>query len=478
MNETGANLKSAAKVSIIAMAVLLAGAFYFFKERILFIDAAHICFRLLNYKTFVIEEHRYGSFITQMVPLIGLRLHVSLKAILIAYSVSFNLFYFIVAILLVYRYRQYGMAILMALYYTLFVSDAYFWTNNEVHQGTAWMFLFLAVAFYNAGKHRPLFLQLLAFILLAVLAVFTHPLVMISVLFLWGYLYINKEQWPFGRLETVGFSLLLLVIAGLKFYVSQSPGYDSGKMEQAIHMNLDSIWQALKSPMTKKFFHDCIYNYWLVILITIAGIGTLSLQRKWLLLCWTLLAALSFYILMGLTYGYSLYDRHTQFYMESEWMSLSIILAAPFVFNLLPSLKQQSATWLLFFIFIVRFIYIGKSAPLFTERISFVEQGLQQMRKKGLTKVVLVKENSEIEDKLLMDWGLPDESLMTSVIDGDRPALTYTQLPADQLTKGVPKDAQTMIACFQLVKEKLNTSYFPIDTSRPYVIMSYETFYK
>jgi len=477
MNETGSNLRSAAKVSITAMAVLLAGAFYFFKERMLFIDAAHICFRLLNNKTFNIEEHRYGSFITQMVPLIGLKLHLSLRAILLAYSVSFNLFYFIIILFLVYRYRQYGMAILMAFYYTLFVSDAYFWTNNEVHQGVAWMFLFFAVSFHKAANHQGKVSQFFIFLILAALAIFTHPLIMISTFFLWGYLYINKEQWPYNNAQTILYSLLLIIIVIVKLYTSNGASYDGNKLQQTMHIDLHSIKNAMQNPMLQTFLHYCLYNYWLAILVAIAGLATLVKQGKWLLLIWTVLAAAAFILLMSLTY-IGAYDRHVQFYMESEWMTLSIIMATPFVFNFLPLLRPNKAVWLLFSIFLVRFIYISMAAPAFTERVSFVEQGLQQMRKRGLTKVVLVKENSEIEDKLLMDWGLPDESLMASVMDGDRPALTYTQMPADQLAKGVPKDTKTMIASFQLISDGLNTTYFPIDTLRPYTILSYENFYK
>jgi len=479
MNAQQIQLKQAAKIAVIAMLLLLLGAFRFYKERMLFIDAAHICFRLLNYKTFVIEEHRYGSFITQLVPLIGQKLHLSLKAILIAYSASFNLFYLAIVCLLLFRYKQYSLAVLMALYYVLFVSDAYYWTNNEVHQGTAWMFLFFAVAFRNAEKQPAVLLQVLSFIILAALAIFTHPLVMISIIFLWGYFFINKEQWPYSRSSSVLFSALLVMIVLLKYFVSRvSHGYDSGKIDLATQLNPTGIWHALKAPMTKTFFHDCIYNYWLILLIFLTGIVILIKERKWPLLLWTLLFTIGFYTLMALTYGNSLYDRHTLFYMESEWMSFSLILAAPFVFNFLPCLQARNAAWLLAFIFIVRFTYILEAAPVFTARIAFIERGLQQMRKKGLTKLVLIKENNSLDDKLLMAWGLPDESLMASVMDGDRPARTFTEMPPEQLAKGVPKDHKTMIASFQLVNEKLNRKYFPIDTTGAYQIMTWETFNK
>src|SRR5690242_15572307 len=92
--------------------LLLVGAAYFSLERILFSDASFILFRLINLHGLQIQEHRYGSAITQGIPLLASRLHMPLKAIVFLYSVSFNLFYLVVAALLLYRFKQTGLAVL------------------------------------------------------------------------------------------------------------------------------------------------------------------------------------------------------------------------------------------------------------------------------------------------------------------------------------------------------------------------------
>ena len=142
-------LKKAAGIALAALAILLTGAIVFFKERVLFADAAYILFNILNYHSFAIQEHRYGSFITQVVPFLGQKLHLPVKFLIIGYGVSFNLFYFTVAAVLVYRYRQYRLAILMAFYYFLLVSQSYFWINNEIQQAVAWMFLLFGATIYT-----------------------------------------------------------------------------------------------------------------------------------------------------------------------------------------------------------------------------------------------------------------------------------------------------------------------------------------
>lgn len=106
--------------------VLLLGAGWFSLERILFSDASYILFRVINLDRLQIQEHRYGSFITQGVPLLAARLHLPLKFIVVLYSLSFNLFYLAVALLLSYGFREFGLSVLMSFYYLLFVSDTYF----------------------------------------------------------------------------------------------------------------------------------------------------------------------------------------------------------------------------------------------------------------------------------------------------------------------------------------------------------------
>src|SRR6185436_11625598 len=102
-------------------------------------------FRIINLGELQPQEYRFGSFITQIFPLLGSKLHLPLSWIVVLYSASFNLFYLAVAAILVLKIKEYALAILMSFYYVLFVSDSYFWISNEVHQGIAWMFLFFGV---------------------------------------------------------------------------------------------------------------------------------------------------------------------------------------------------------------------------------------------------------------------------------------------------------------------------------------------
>src|SRR5436305_13132006 len=92
-----AQLRIPALVSLAAMCLLWVGSIIYYKERMLFADDAYISFNIANYREIGIQEGRYGSFITQLGPYCAQALHLSLRSVLVVYSMTFNLFYLSVA---------------------------------------------------------------------------------------------------------------------------------------------------------------------------------------------------------------------------------------------------------------------------------------------------------------------------------------------------------------------------------------------
>jgi hypothetical protein len=471
MSQPASSLKNAAKIAIYAVFVLLVGSVFFYKERLLFLDSACAVFQRINFNLEKTDQ-RYGVFITQLIIFFGAKLHLSLKAILILYSASFNIFYLIVLFFLVYKFEEYSMAILMAMYYFLFVSDSWYWPHNEVHQGVAWMFLFFAITFAMAKKQSRWFIHIPVFIVLSLLSVITHPLVMISTIALWLFFWIDRSSWHYSKKETVLYSCLLVGVIAFKYYLSNKMGYDSWKMRNAKHMSFVDMVDAFKCLFADTFWHDCLINYWWSLIIFMMGIVMCIKEKRYFILLWTIMFSVGFFIIVCRTFGPNAYDYHGRFYLESELGILSLFIAAPFVFYFLPKLTNIKASVLLTAIFITRIVYIMMAFPLFHKRIEFIEAGLQEMREKGLTKVIL-KKDKQIEDKALMDWGLPYESILASKLNGDKPQLTFLALSDNEIERNARPDNKTMINDWGF-EDLSNKFYFQIDTSRPYEALTYD----
>jgi len=450
-------------------AILLLGAIVFYLERILFLDASFILFRIVNMDMLQIQEYRYGSFITQGVPWIAAKLHLPLNVIVLLYSISFNLFYFIVAGLLVFKFRETALGILMAFYYTLFVSDTYFWTNNEVHQGIAWMFLFFGTMLMLGKKKISTWSVLPIFCILSFLAIFTHPLVAFPCWFLW-FFFGSRKDWPYGRIWSVAFTIILIVITYKKFTLSTDNAvsfYDSEKLKEATDISFRKVIDTFTSPMAKEVIKRSLWNYWIIPLLFVAGaISAFRLKKYWHLML-TAGFCLAYFVVVCITF-----NTFLPFYTESEWMPVTIIATALFVYYTFPALKPKLAVTLLAGIFLIRLGYISFSAQKFVDRKNWNMATLQKMREQGITKGI-VYENEENTKTLLMNWGSPTESMIASALAGDKPQLTFVVGTPENISQRMSEHPDRMISCFDIMAHAyLNKRYFNFDSTSTYQVVS------
>jgi hypothetical protein len=226
------------------------------------------------------------------------------------------------------------------------------------------------------------------------------------------------------------------------------------------------------------FAGRCLTNYWLGVIVFILGIASLFREQQKALALWSILSVLGYIIIMGLTYG-NLDKNVRLFHIESEWQSIGIIFATPFVLSFLPKVKFSLAPWIIAGIFLIRLLYIGSSLPDFQWRIKFHEHVLTQMRKKGLYKVVLY-EKRPLLDKCMVEWALTYETLISSALNGERPQRTFFFVNGDDKAK---IKMVTELKWFydvwgMLPPDRLNADYFAIDTSHSYKLMTYEELFK
>jgi len=477
MDESPLALKVASKIALAAMGVLFILGAIFYRERALFSDAAFRVFHVINYSRFGVPGKRYGAFIIQVLPYLARKLHLSINAILFLYGSSYNLFFFSVTALLVYRYRQYTLAILMALYYFLFVSESYMWVS-ETFLGVAWMFLFFAVTIHLGKKKVNVFLLLVPFSLFAFLALFSHFVIIIPTIFLWIYLISEKKNWPFSKNISILLSCILALILCIKFIGASSESSDSLHLHGITHFSLKDIINTFTTPVLKTFFYRCLINYWAAIIVFITSMVSLIKNKKWGLATWTFISVLGYLIIMGLTYG----DEDSNvllLHIESEWACIGILVSAGFVFTFLSRLRPVTASCLLAGIFIARLVYIGIGISSFCLRTDTDEQILAQMRKKGIAKLVLLDDKQLIAINKLT-WGLPFETIMMSAIDGDKPQRTFCIVNKDDKEALLAMSYPSVIfTTFEASAPKdFNREYFSMDSTHPYQVMTYSELMK
>lgn len=462
-----ANLKMPSKIALWALVILSIGAVYYYQERMLFSDAAWVFYNITNQKQLFIQEHRYGSFITQLFPLIGLALHLPLKGILILYSLSFNLFPLITGFIL-YQKRQYEWVIVLALYLTICVSESYYWTNNEVHQGIIWLCASMGLLNHIIKKDTHTIGYLLLFGLLAFLAIFAHPILMIISAFAFGMFALSMHQ-QVGVRPLLRYGCLIAGLIGIKYYLSQHGWYDQTKLE-SIHKisSIQSIIQALHSATVQTFIDNCLSRYLIFTVFFLIGIIIMLLQKRYLSLLWTVLFTTAYILCIGIIYP----TCDNLFYIESEWMPICIMGIWAVCFWGLKQFYPSMASLLLFLVLGIQIIQIHNSAPKFTKRINCIQSIINQPKIQAAQKVLIgpLPENDSLRKTLLMSWGLPIETLIYSSIETPQHIVSVRIVDSNELKQLTPLPNMFINPFYNEKYDRLNAAYFKLDSKTPYLI--------
>lgn len=442
--------------------VLLLLSVFSYKERMLFVDPAWIVFNIINKGKLIIAENRYGAFITQIFPYFGSKLGFSLKTLLLLYSSSFYLFYFITACILGFKWKQEVFAVLLALYLGVFVSDVYYWPNNEVHQGIAWMFLFLGYYQFKKGKKKPIYYYPLLLSLL-LLAVSSHLIVAIPLLFLWIYLPIQENF--VQNVKNKNFlilSLVLLISIFIRYKLSDSGWYDPVKLEGVKNISFATVLNSFQSGQAHSFGKLLLSHHWIALPIFACSIFISLFYKKYYNTLLLLIFSIAYFLLICLTFP-DAFDRSLRFYMESEWMALAIIIATPFTYWIVHN-KRKSL--ILLAIFLINLAYIFHSYSFFHARYNLVAKTVDTLESQNITKAVIIENKEDSEKHFIMDWGLPVESMFYSIISNKKDLITFRILQ-EETTINPSKTIFYSSFDTQPI-QILNPKYFPLNEEKSY----------
>lgn len=468
-------IKKLSYIGLAAMAVLAIGASVFYKERSFFADTAYVLFNVVNTGQLAIQYNRYGAIVAQCVPWLGQRLHWPLKTILVVYSVWPYVFYLLVGALLVFRYRQYKVAVLMALFYVLFVSQLFYW-GSEIPQGMAFFFLMLGITLHMGERKKPLWRIAIPFVITGLMAVFTHFTIMIAAVYTWVYLLIDKENWPFTRRDTILLSALLALCIAGKFVfalvVANGAG-DGPILASVFRCSIRDIYSMFSTPLVATFLLRCATMYWAGTVIFLIGIANLFIKKKYGLAAWTLLSLLGYMCVMALTFG-GWDEGASLFHVESEWFCMSVIVIVPFALSFLPVTNTRVMLVLLPAIFMVRFVYIYLGATPFTRHLHMQEEAMRSMKKKGIRCAAILKTDTFVR-QYVPDWAAQYETMLASAAQGDNPQYTFSTVRGeDTATINALRPGVFNTSFGRPDRAELNSTYFNMDTVSACQVMTYE----
>lgn len=392
-------------------------AFYFYLER-LNSDTSFFTFKILNFEKFNIEAGRYATFITQIIPLVLLKLHASLKTILIGYSVSFVIINYLFFLTNLYAFKSIKAALATTILLFLGVSDTSFYAVTEIFfgmMGVTSFYGFLEYFLNNEKKFTEVKKRVLFLlgIILIVICMFSHPSTLFPVLFVLGFQLVDKKIYKNKTIYL--FLLITIIVYGLKYLSIDKNSYEGDQI--APFYNFFSIIKNFTHINSFHFFIKFVLKgiYVLPIILLVINMIHNYLKGEYIKLLYISVATAGFFILLMVIFSRGDSDLG----MEKNLIPLWIFIALPFIHDVLfQEFRHKFSRALIYSIIVISGLSgFYRAAKFSVERSRYLKKIIEVASDTtSSNKIIIEKKNLDM-DKLAGTWSIANETLLMSSVE-------------------------------------------------------------
>lgn len=455
----------------VVFGVLLVFAVVWAYARVFYIDSAYQLFDIINTGTFSVNDGRYAMVISQLLPLLCLKLHLPLPVIAVAYSLSFVLLAYICYLLVQYVLKD-GRTALAMLCVFLCMRQTFMHCISETFQ--LMFFAFLLYALVACRRIRSSVFSRAAYLLslLAVSAccVFIHPVALFFLAFILLYVWIDEGFHL--RWELLFFSGISILLVALKFTMPSAGGHDATFL-----LPLPELLAKLPDILhfgSLKFFveHFFDFYYFPVLCFFWTSVDYIRHRKVWKALFYIGFNLCFFFITLWIYYA-----GDGPIGMERSFLPLVFFTGLPFVREVLPECRPRTCRMVsivLVLLLVHSFVRIGMKVEDYEQRLQRMDQILSEAREQGVYKVFVEKELSEALG-IGYNWGAGIESLMySSVMHGRENCgnlFVYDRLEELKIYEFTTTDRYAFVPWWIYLKlSDINTEYFPLKESPFYLL--------
>lgn len=387
----------------------------FYKERTVFTDIAFHIFQITKDGSFAIQNNRFGAVFTQLIPLLAVKIGASLNTVMLLYSLSFIIYYFIIFCICVFLLKQSRHGLLLILFLVLFTSHTFYWIQSELPQGLAFIILIFAIYTRYEDEISANAIWRICFAVLIMFLAFFHPLLIVPLFFILTYLWLKRTQ----RSVMIYYVLLLslfLFTTFVKSVIFPTSGYEASALS-GLGNFIRLFPDYLNLYSNKNFLENCIRLYYfipLVFLLNCIYYLKNKFLREFLLLS---ILFVGYLMLVNISY----FEVKMDFYIENLYLPLTIIILVPFIFEVLPSYPEVYRTTIIFIIIAVGFIRIYSTGNIYSSRLTWQ----QNLLDKNPDKKMFIDSKVVPMDTLITAWGTPYEFWLLSTAETGNSASVF-----------------------------------------------------
>lgn len=446
-------------IGIATFLVLLVFSLLFFKERTLFTDASFHLFYMINEGNFQIQHYRFVAIFTQFLPLLGIHLHLSLPIVAALYSSSFILLYFSSFIILFKWVKNEQLALAYLLFNIAITTHSFYWMLSELSQGMVFLFIAFGLLEKSIIEHRKPKSYLLTTIFCIFFSAFSHPLIIFPFSFFFSFYWFiykkeRKRMYPILMLF-----IFLFLIKTLYFRTNYDKEALSGlKNFKTLFPNYINI------PSNINFLKSLISDYYFLLIFSVLDIYVLIKKKLYTYLALSFSFIFVLILLTNICYPYST----PRFYLESQYILLCFFLLLPFVYYVMPSVKNALFISLSISIICLLGIFrIYNTHQLFTNRLNWNRKFMEQTAHLPNKKLIVPISKVPV-DTLMMTWASSFEFLLLSAIEQKEPRAIIIVEQNNELDWTLDKNDIFICKWGVFNYSELNSSYFPITDTTYY----------
>ena len=415
------------RICYAVLIVLLGYSIIFYLERTLFTDIAFQSFNLIRTETPKAQVYRFGAALIHLLPWLAIKLSLSLKWVLLFYSVAYPILYLIIFTLIVKVLKNEAMGLALTMLLTFTVYDSFYWPSSELWQGLVMLMLLFAMVLRYPNMEEPW--SKIIIWLGVPFVLFYHPLMMFPFLLCWLFFYLRE---PKIRHRSYYVILLLFFVSLSAKSIWFTNWYDTAKQGEFFSNLVKFFPNYLQLPSYQKFFSNTLKFYYLFPILFFGMSIFYAVKKQW----WKLILLVGFCLGHIFTIHIGSPNAAYRFYIEVSYIPLMLYVGTAFCFDVLfktddtlkvgdtfkvsPTLSTSNIfVFTLVLVFLIRLNTIWHAHQPFTNRIQWYNNKFAELENATTNRFIL-NPNDIPKDTLIMTWGAAYETLLlTSLVHPD-----------------------------------------------------------
>ena len=385
-------------------------AIVFAKERVFFSDSAYQVYTMVKDQTFSISVDRYSMYLSQLLPFFLIKLNAPLWLIVYSYSISFILIFYILWLIVTYKFKNEKVGILM-LFTILGIATTFIHCLSELFQLMFYASFLFACIMYEPQIKNKIISTIVYYSLIFIttgLCFFIHPTAIFFIAFIFGFRFLEKKD---KLSKTIAFAVIFI-----GWFIFKLTCYKEGNHDSHFYNDmkgfLDIFLSLFEQNKTHMYFKN-IHNFYFIplLLITISTVFYIK-NKKYLKTFFIVGFSLIYWVIACVFY----HNEVGRIEMERSFLPLFFFAGIPFLIDVFPKISLKKDTIFVgVFCFLLLFSFYKMGACLRKNRwrIAHCEEVIKFAQENNAKKLVVTADNAS-ELGINNGWALSLETILLS----------------------------------------------------------------